>query len=152
MEKGVDFIGVGIGVIIINKERKLFASMRGPKARNEVGKWEFPGGAVEFGHTLEETVLREMKEEFGIDVEILDVLGTCNHIIPREKQHWVTTGFICRISKGIPNILEPEKCEKIGWFTIDELANMNVSSITNERIIQLRKKYLHGLPNFKITR
>ena len=148
MKSGVDFIGVGIGAIII-KDGKLFASFRGPKSRNEVGKWEFPGGAVEFGDTLKETVVREMKEEFGIGIEIIDTLGVVDHISPKEKQHWVTTGFVCRIVKGVPHILEPDKCEKIGWFTPDELSKMNVSSITTKRLVALKQKYPDGLPNFK---
>jgi|SRR3989338_4348866 len=114
MKKGVDFIGVGVCAIIINKDEKLFVSLRGPKSRNEVGKWEFPGGAVEFGETLQKAVIREMKEEFGLEVKIIDTLGVANHILPEEKQHWVTTGFVCKIAKGVPEINEPLKSGKIG--------------------------------------
>lgn len=148
MKKGVDFIGVGIGSIIINKEGKVFASLKGPKSRNERGKWEFPGGAVEFGETLEASVVREMKEEFGIEVEIMDTLGTINHILPEEKQHWVTMGFVCKIKKGVPKIKEPHKSEKIGWFSIEELTKMDMSVITKARVEALKRKYPKGCRNF----
>lgn len=44
MKKGVDFIGVGVGAAIFNKDRKLLLGLRGKEAQNERGKWEIPGG------------------------------------------------------------------------------------------------------------
>ena len=63
MKKGVDYIGVGVGAAIFNREGKLFLTLRGKKAKNERGKWEIPGGGVEFGETFEQALKRELKEE-----------------------------------------------------------------------------------------
>jgi len=52
MKKGIDYIGIGIGAVIINKDKKIFLSQRGKNARNEKGRWECPGGGLEFGDTL----------------------------------------------------------------------------------------------------
>jgi len=38
MKKGVDYIGIGVGALIVNKEGKLFLAMRGKETRNESGK------------------------------------------------------------------------------------------------------------------
>jgi len=54
--KGVDYIGVGIGAVLINKEGKIFLSKRGKKARNERGKWEMPGGGLKFDEGFDETL------------------------------------------------------------------------------------------------
>ena len=62
MKKGIDFIGVGVGAIIFNNEGKVLIAQRGLKARNEVGKWEFPGGGVKFGEICENAIKREVKE------------------------------------------------------------------------------------------
>lgn len=121
MERGIDFIGVGVGALIFNDEGKVFLSKRGPKARNESGKWDFPGGSVEFSEKLEDAIKREIKEEFDIDIEIMDFLEVCNHILPEEKQHWVSPTFIARIVSGEPRIMEPSKIESMGWFSIDEI-------------------------------
>jgi 8-oxo-dGTP pyrophosphatase MutT (NUDIX family) len=52
MKRGIDYIGVGVGAIIVNRTGELFLAKRGPLAKNERGLWEFPGGSVEFGETL----------------------------------------------------------------------------------------------------
>ncbi|MBD3279522.1 MAG: NUDIX domain-containing protein, partial [Candidatus Pacebacteria bacterium] len=59
---GKDHIGVGVGALIFNDEGHLLLTLRGEKAKNERGKWEIPGGAVEFGETIEQALKREMKE------------------------------------------------------------------------------------------
>jgi len=140
MKKGVDYIGVGVGAIIRNEEGKYFASLRGKEVRNESGKWEFPGGAVEFGDTLESTIVREMKEEHGIDIEVGELLSVSNHLIPEEKQHWVSPGFMCKIVSGEPKILEPHKCDQIGWFTLKELSQIPLSIVTIDKIKALKGK------------
>ncbi len=140
MKKGVDYIGVGVGAIIKNNEGKLFLAKRGEKARNEAGKWEFPGGGVEFGDTLKDTLIREMREEYGIEIGVGELLDVCDHIIVSEKQHWVAPSFICKIIQGTPVIREPEKCDEIGWFSVDEIQNMELSIVSVFNFKNYRKK------------
>jgi mutator protein MutT len=61
MKKGIDYIGVGVNAVIVNAQGKVFLAKRGKEARNESGKWEFPGGGVEFGEALEQALVREVK-------------------------------------------------------------------------------------------
>ena len=140
MKKGVDYIGVGVGAVIFNNKGEVLITKRGKKAKNEKGKWEIPGGGVEFGETLKEALMREMKEELDIEIEIIELLGVYDHIIRDEKQHWVSPTFICKIAKGIPKILEPEKCEAIGWFSLDQAQSLDLSLITKHDIELLIKK------------
>ncbi len=122
MKKGVDYIGVAVGAMIFNEKGELFITKRGKKAQNERGTWEIPGGSVEFGERLVDAVKREVKEEFDVEIEILEQMPAQDHLIPDEKQHWVPTTFICRIvGKKKPRIMEPDKCEAIGWFPLDNL-------------------------------
>jgi mutator protein MutT len=116
MRRGIDYIGVGVGAIIVNREGKLFLAQRGPQAKNERGLWEFPGGSVEFGERLTEALKREIREEFGVEIEIRDLLNVADHILPDEGQHWVSPSYVCVIQSGEPQIKEPDKCTAIGWF------------------------------------
>ena len=121
LHRGTDYIGVGVGALIVNDKGTLFLSRRGVKAKNERGLWEFPGGSVEFGERLADALRREMREEYGIEITVGELLDVTDHILPEEGQHWVSPTFICRIISGEPRILEPEKCAEIGWFTPDEM-------------------------------
>lgn len=124
MKRGVDYIGVGVGAAIINDEGKVFLARRGPKAKNERGKWDCPGGGVEFGETCATSLKREILEEHDIEIEVIEMLNLCDHIIPDEGQHWVSPTYVCKIVKGEPKIMEPEKCDGIGWFTLEEAAGL----------------------------
>lgn len=122
MKRGIDYIGVSVGALILNAKGEVFLTKRSQKATNEKGCWEAPGGAVHFGETLERAVKREIKEEYGVDVKILEQFPAADHLIPNEKQHWVATTFLARIKKGqIPKIMEPNKCDAIGWFSMQKL-------------------------------
>lgn len=100
----IDYSGVGVGVWIFY----------------EKGKWEIPGGALDFGETLEDAIKREMQEELGIEIEIIEQWPAKNHIIPEDKQHWVPTTFFVRLKKGqTPKIMESHKHDALGWFAPD---------------------------------
>jgi len=117
---GRDYIGVGVGAMVFNAEGEVFLARRGPAARNEQGTWEFPGGLVAFGERLEDAVRREFVEEFGMEIRPERLLGVFDHLIPAERQHWVSATFIARHVSGTPEIREPGKCSEIGWFTISD--------------------------------
>ncbi len=145
MKKGVDYIGVGVGGAIINKEGKVYITQRGPKAKNERGKWEIPGGGVDFGETFEQAIVREIREECDCEVEVVGLLGICDHIIPDEHEHWVSPTYICKLIQGEPRIVEPEKCSQAGWFTLEEAEKLDLSIVTKFDIELLKEKYPNGL-------
>lgn len=121
---GKDYIGYGAGAVIYNEEGKLLLTRRGKKARNEVGKWEFPGGMIEYGEATPDGLKREVKEEIGVEIECGELLCLIDYILPGEQQHWVAPTYICKIVSGTPAIQEPEKCDDIGWFTLEEAAQL----------------------------
>ena len=127
---GVDYVGVGVGVMVRNQKGEMLLGLRSEASRNEAGKWTAPGGCVEFGETLEEAVVRETMEEYGIEVEVTRLLKLHNHILPGENQHWVNPIFEARLVKGEPKMMEPHKIVKIGWFPLDRLPeNLTVNWI-----------------------
>lgn len=139
MKVGIDYIGVAVGVFIIDDDGKVFLTKRSSHATNERGTWEIPGGKVNFGETLQQAATREAKEEYGIDVELLEQFVAQNHLIPDEHQHWVPTCFLCRIIGNTkPSIMEPDKCDEIGWFSLDELPTP-LSIITKIDIAQYKE-------------
>ncbi len=140
MKPGIDYIGVGVGALIINNEKKFLLALRSQHAKNERGKWEIPGGAVEFGETFEEALHREIREELGIKIQIGELVGITSHILLDECQHWVSPTYFCTVIDGIPSIMEPEKCDQLGWFSINEARNLPLSLITLNDINNAEKK------------
>lgn len=122
MKKGINYIGVAVGAIIFNDKGELFLSKRSQNCTNERGCWETPGGSVRLGEKLADAVKREMREEYGIGIEVIKQFPAADHIIPDEKQHWVPTTFLAKIKKGQkPKIMEPDKCDAIGFFSLKNL-------------------------------
>lgn len=140
MVAGHDYIGVGMGAMVFNDEGRVFLAQRGPKAKNERGCWEFPGGSVEFGETLVAAIRREFREEYDMQIELVELLDVSDHILPDEGQHWVSPTFIARHTAGEPRIVEPEKCTAIGWFALDALPKP-LSQVTQDDVREYRKKY-----------
>jgi len=122
MQKGVDYIGVSAGAMIFNEKGELFLSKRSQRCKNERGHWETPGGSVEFGETLAAAAKREIWEEYGAEIEIIEQFPAADHLIKAEGQHWVATTFLARFKRGqTPQIMEPDKCDEIGWFALESL-------------------------------
>lgn len=144
MKRGVDYIGVSAGAIIVNDEERIFLAKRSMHTKNEKGHWETPGGSVEFGETLEQAAKREIFEEYGAEIEIIEQWPAADHLIPNEKQHWVATTFLARFKPGSePRICEPEKCDEIGWFTLSNLPSP-LSIITKIDLEQYVRKTKNG--------
>lgn len=142
MKPGVDYIGVAVGAMIFDDQGRLFLSKRSQNVRNERGCWEMPGGKVEFGERLQEAVKREIKEEFGVEIEVIEQFPAADHILPEENQHWVPTTFRVKIIKGKPKIIEPDKCDGIGWFDLDNLPKplSQISQIDINHYLKVKTK------------
>ena len=119
MIQGKDYIGVGCGAFILNDKGELLLQLRNKALEKEY--WSIPGGRVELFETFEEAVKREVKEETGVDVEVIRLLGICDHIIKNEERHWVSPSFLCKIREGEPKIMEPTKHLDMKWFSLDNL-------------------------------
>ena len=118
---GKDTIGVGVGAIVFNDKGEVFLAQRGELANNERGTWEFPGGSVDFGERLTDAVQREFLEEYGMVIEVSELLSVDDHILTEEGQHWIAMSYIARHISGTPEIKEADKCSAIGWFKLDAL-------------------------------
>ena len=145
LKRGVDYIGVGVGAIIVNEQSQVFLARRGPKAKNERGLWEFPGGSVEFGETLTQALQREIREEYGVGISVGELVDVADHILPQEHQHWVSPSFVCKIVSGEPQIREPEKCTEIGWFDVErvpgKLTEVTRTNLKNYRhLLEVKKR------------
>lgn len=121
---GQDFIGLGCGALILNEKNEILLMKRSsklPADRTTVGMWSIPGGEVEVGEKVTDAVRREVTEELGIEITIDKVIGHWDQILPKTKIHWHCISFLCKIKKGEPKIIEPEKFNKLKWFKLNKI-------------------------------
>lgn len=137
MQAGKDYIGVGCGAFILNEKEEVLLQQRNKAP--ERGYWSIPGGKVEMFETLEQAIKREVEEETGTKIDIIELLGACNHIVLSEKVHWVSPAFLCKIVNGEPKIMEPEKHIDMKWFPLEQLPE-NIT-ITTQNALKCYKKY-----------
>ncbi|MEM9003256.1 MAG: A/G-specific adenine glycosylase [Cyanobacteria bacterium P01_F01_bin.86] len=105
---------IGVGVVW-NKQGQILIDRRPPKGLLG-GLWEFPGGKIEPGETVEDCIRRELQEELAIEVEVRDHLITIAHTYTHFK---VTLNvFHCFHLKGEPQTIE---CDEVRWVEVSEL-------------------------------
>jgi 8-oxo-dGTP diphosphatase len=88
---------VGVGAVIVEEGRVVLVRRRYEPLK---GRWSLPGGALEIGETLEAGVVREMREETGLDVEVGPVIEVFDRIMlddeRRVRYHFVLVDYLCR--------------------------------------------------------
>ncbi len=125
---------IGIAVII-NNEGKVLIDRR-PAAGTFGGLWEFPGGKLEPGETVEQCIVREVQEEIGIEVAVTEPLTTLDHIYPHVRLTlWV---YLCKYLSGQPR---PIACEEVRWVAIAALGQYQFPEANEAIILALQKKY-----------
>ena len=104
---------VGVGVIVRRSSRVLLGRRRGTHGD---GTWQFPGGHLQYGESIEECARRELLEETGLMLEEVRLGPYTNDIFDEANCHYVTLYAIGDSLTGDAQVLEPEKCEKWAWF------------------------------------
>jgi 8-oxo-dGTP diphosphatase len=90
---------------LVDADGRVLITQR-PDGKSMAGLWEFPGGKVEAGETPEATLIRELREELGIDTQsaCLAPLTFASHSY--DDFHLLMPLYVCRRWQGIPRALE----------------------------------------------
>jgi len=103
---------------IIKQDNKIFTTRRGSGEFENM--WEFPGGKIEAGETREEALIREIKEELELDIDITKYLTTVDY--DYSTFHLTMHCFTCVISGGKLNLNAHNDAK---WTTLEELDKFN---------------------------
>ena len=93
---------IGVGAVIWNEKNEIVLIRRGSEPR--LGEWSIPGGRLEWGESLREALLREVREETGLDIEIGGLIDVVDLVTRDESgsihHHYVLIDFATRYVSG----------------------------------------------------
>jgi len=117
-------IRAGVKALIVHQQKILIIY---EKLANGEIICDFPGGGMDYGETIEETLKREVKEEVGIEIELVKPVGNWSFILTKHKVQILCLGYQCRVKGSIKLDFShnpaKEDIIKAGWYTQTELLN-----------------------------
>jgi len=121
-------------VALIDADGRVLIAQR-PAGKPMAGLWEFPGGKIGAGETPERALVRELKEELGIDTResCLAPIAFASHAY--DDFHLLMPLFVCRKWRGAPQPLEGQALK---WARLNELKDYPMPPADIPLIAQLR--------------
>lgn len=96
---------------LIDRDGRVLLAER-PAGKEMEGFWEFPGGKIESGETPEETLIRELKEELGVDISSFCLAPVTFASHRYKNMHLVMPLYVCRNWNGH---ITPKEKQKLAW-------------------------------------
>ena len=120
---------VGIGAVIIEGARVVLVKRAHPPLQDQ---WSIPGGVLEVGELVSEAAVREAREETGLVVEPVELLGVYDRVLRNAEQrvqyHYVLIDFLCRRVAG--ELAAASDATEVRYFTREELPGMKLADDT----------------------
>jgi 8-oxo-dGTP diphosphatase len=130
---------VGVGGVVIDRERTLLIRRGSPPLQ---GEWSIPGGLLEVGETIEEGIARELAEETGLEVRVIELVEVLDRIFPaapgadgvssdpkRPQYHFVILDYLCELRGG--TLAAGSDATEFAWAREEELAKFEVTVAVN---------------------
>jgi len=130
---------VGVGALIICDGKLLLE-----KRKNEPGKgkWSIPGGLVELGESVQQTVIREVKEETGLDVESPEHVDVVDNVDRDErggiKYHFVIIDYFVKLKGG--KLEAASDAEELRWVAFNEVEKYDLTKTFREFVERNRDR------------
>jgi mutator protein MutT len=93
------------------------------------GLYTVPGGHIELGETCEEALVREIKEEVGLDVEVIELISIQQVIYPKEfwkHAHFIFFDYLCRAQGNQTPVVDSNEIQATIWVSPKEAMQLNI--------------------------
>ena len=117
---------VGVGAVILDEGKILLEKRKNAPGK---GKWSIPGGLVDLGESIEQAVIREVKEETGLDVYEPRLVDVVNYVSLGEqgavRYHFVIVDYLVTVKEGKPKAASD--AEALKWVPFNEVEEYNLT-------------------------
>jgi len=121
-----------VGALIVDKQGKILLA----RSHKWFDKYTLPGGHIEVGESMADAVRREVKEEVGLDVEVVEILLVQEAIFAPEfykKKHFIFIDFYCK-SKDQQVKLDHDEIQDYIWIYPGAAYNLKLDSFTRKTL------------------
>jgi mutator protein MutT len=125
---------IEVSAALIFRDGKLLITQRHAKSHLG-GLWEFPGGKREPGETFEQCLIREIREELGVEISVGELFEEVSHDYPEKSVR--LKFFICKLISGEP---QPLDCAAMKWIEKTELANFEFPAADAQLLEKLKRQ------------
>jgi len=126
-----------VGAIITNEKNEILLIKRGKYGKFQ-GYWGLPGGHIDYGEKAEHAVIREIKEETGLELKHVKFIFYYDEINPEQDWH---AAALCFIGKAEGNFkIDNDEIIDIKYFPLDEIKNMELAFRHKEMIFKHLKE------------
>ena len=122
-----------VSAALIFRRGSLLITQRHAKAHLG-GLWEFPGGKLEAGETFEQCLVREIREELGVEISVKSLFAEITHDYPERSVH--LKFFRCELVSGEP---QPLDCAAVKWVKQNELTDFEFPAADVQLLEQLKQ-------------
>ena len=124
---------IGAGAVVLDGGSVLLVRRGGEPLKDE---WSLPGGRLELGETIQQAIVREVREETSLDIEPLRLLGVYD-LIDRDttnaiRYHNVLVDWICTVSGG--ELKAGDDAVAVCWAKRSDLAEYALADFTHDAI------------------
>lgn len=124
-----------VSAAIIHRDDKILITQR-LEGKHMEFLWEFPGGKVEEGESPEECIVREIMEELGIKIEVMNIFDVVYH--KYDDKAILLLVYDCEYISGEPKAIE---CNAFNWIKIDEI-NSYKFTYADEKVVRKMTMYM----------
>ena len=116
---------VSVAALVVNEAGKVLL------VKSPWRGWEYPGGLIEPGETFREALCREVREEAGVEIEILGFIGICKNI----ERDVVNIDFAARYVSG--ELTPSDESTEVIWAAADEALELVTFPLTRKRLANM---------------
>ncbi|MCL5433034.1 MAG: NUDIX hydrolase [Patescibacteria group bacterium] len=124
MKKEKRFAAVAIIIDKLNK-KILLSQRHQPTFLAIHEKWQFPGGTIEFGEHPKDTTVREVKEELGIDIDILSETPFIHSFVYEGYVQGIIMAYPAKQTNGKIDVSKDPQTKAARWFSLAEIETLD---------------------------